>query len=202
MRAVIIGNGNFDNIFEFNEYDYIICADGGYNHAKRYGITPDIIIGDMDSVKVDITDENTVIYPKEKDFTDGELAVHLAIEKGCEEIVLLGMTGSRLDHTIANICLLKSIYENGKKGYIADKNNKIYYINRYLELNGLNGKTVSLLPMGGDLEGISNSGFYYPLNNETICFGSTRGISNVITDDKANIKLTSGEGIVVITDGQ
>jgi len=201
MRSVIIGNGNFDNVFDFFENDYVICADGGYNHAKKYGIIPDIIIGDMDSVTVDITDKNTVVYPKEKDYTDGELAVRAAIDKGCDEIILLGMTGTRIDHTIANICLLKYIDEKGKKGCIADKDNIIYYISKELCLDGLKGKTVSLLPLGGDLTGVSNSGFYYPLCNENLYFGSTRGVSNIVTEDKANISVTSGEGIVVITNG-
>lgn len=202
MRAVIIGNGSFYDGFRFLPEDVIICADGGFNHASRCGIQADFVIGDMDSVKVDISNENTRVYPTRKDFTDSELAVELAFEQGCDEIILLAMTGTRLDHTIANICLLKRIAENGVRGAIIDKENTIYYINNHMELNGLSGKTVSLIPLNGDLTGVSNSGLMYPLNNETVYYGATRGISNEVISDKADITVCGGEGIVVITNGE
>lgn len=201
MRAVIIGNGSFYDGFEFLPEDIVICADGGFNHASKHGIHANIVIGDMDSVKVDISGENTRVYPTEKDFTDSELAVSLALEKKCSEIVLLAMTGTRLDHTIANVCLLRSIAEHGASGVIIDKENTIYYINKHISLNGQNGKTVSLIPLNGDLTGVFNTGFYYPLNNETVYYGTTRGISNKIISDAADITVHGGEGIVVVTNG-
>ncbi len=82
MRCIIIGNGSYDNFFDIKPDDFVICADGGYNYAVKFNITPDCIIGDMDSVKTDISGKETMVYPREKDYTDGELAVRLAIEKG------------------------------------------------------------------------------------------------------------------------
>ena len=202
MRAVIIGNGSFYEGFRFLPEDVVICADGGFNHASEYGIHANFVIGDMDSVKVDITGENTRIYPTKKDFTDSELAVELAFEEGCDEIILLAMTGTRLDHTIANICLLKRIAERGAKGVIIDKKNTIYYIKDRVCLDGLFGKTVSLIPLNGDLTGVSNSGLMYPLNNETVYYGATRGISNEVISDEADITVSGGEGIVVVTNGE
>ncbi|MCI8520925.1 MAG: thiamine diphosphokinase, partial [Clostridia bacterium] len=91
MRALIIGNGdikNYDNVMrKIGKTDLIICADGGYNHAKKMGITPDVLIGDLDSAIGYENIKNRVEYPTRKDFTDGELAVMYAEEHGCDSVV-------------------------------------------------------------------------------------------------------------------
>lgn len=202
MRAVIIGNGDFYDEFEIKENDYIICADGGMNHAVKYNINPDILIGDMDSVNDGCDFENTVVYPCEKNETDGELAVSLAMKKGCDEVVMLGFTGNRLDHTAANICLLRVLCNSGIKAFITDKNNTVYYIKSQIELDGVCGKTISVIPLFSDMTGVCTKGLYYPLNKETLYFGKTRGISNKANEDKIEITVESGEGIVVVTNGE
>ena len=202
MRCIIIGNGSYDNFFDIKPDDFVICADGGYNYAVKFNITPDCIIGDMDSVKTDISGKETVVYPREKDYTDGELAVRLAIEKGFGNIVLLGMTGSRLDHTIGNIFLLRMICKSGLSGFLADRKNTVYYTDGSISLSSVKGKTISLMPLGGDLLNVSNNGLYYPLRGETLLFGSTRGISNVAVSDDIKISFDSGEAAVIVTSGE
>ena len=158
MRAVIIGNGDIKDYqyIKSKINDFIICADGGYNHAEKMGIVPDVLIGDFDSAKNFEKVKDRIEYPKRKDFTDGELAVAYAVDNGYEDIVLIAMTGDRFDHSIADILLLEKC-----------KN------------------------------GVTTDGLEYPLNDETLYFGSSRGISNVMLADKCNITIKSGMALVI-----
>ncbi|MBF0202067.1 MAG: thiamine diphosphokinase, partial [Desulfamplus sp.] len=113
---------------------FIVCADGGARHLRRVGISPDFLVGDMDSIQRDILDENIAghvklrSYPSRKDNSDTELAVDLAIEQGASRIVLTGVTGTRMDHTLANIFLLKRILSMGIPACIVDDHNEIYML--------------------------------------------------------------------------
>ena len=147
MRAVIIGNGDIKDYqyikSKINDNDFIICADGGYNHAEKMGIVPDVLIGDFDSAKNFEKVKDRIEYPKRKDFTDGELAVAYAVDNGYEDIVLIAMTGDRFDHSIADILLL----EKCKNGVLIDDNNEIYLLKDKLSLNGKTGQTLSILSL-------------------------------------------------------
>lgn len=200
MRAVVIGNG------DINDYEYIsslirnddaiICADGGLRHAEAMGLITNVAIGDFDSYKRD-TKVKKFVYPERKDYTDGELAVQYAIDNGYDEIMLLGMTGKRLDHTLTDILLL-SKYENS---YLIDDYNEVHIVSSKLVLRDKKGKTLSIIPVLSDLEGITTHGLEYPLHDETLFFGESRGNSNVVTDDICIIEVRSGMGIVIINNG-
>lgn len=201
MRAVIIGNGLINDYTyiksKISSDDFIICADGGLRHAERLGISVDIAIGDFDSYEK----QNGICayeFPKDKGYTDGELAVNYAIENGYTDILLLGMTGYRLDHTFTNI------FQLIKKGNISliDDKNEIYALKDSVTLNGYKGKTISVIPIYCDLEGVCETGVYYPISGETLHFGEGRGNSNVITDDICTITAKSGIGLVFINDGE
>lgn len=202
MRAVIIGNGIISDYgyirSKIKDSDYIICADGGYKHSKKMDITPHALIGDFDSLESFDGDLNIMKYPKRKDFTDGELCMEHAIEKGADEIVLFGMSGTRLDHTINNILMLSRC----EKACLIDEHNEIYILKNHLEFENKKGKTLSIIPLKGDMEGIVTEGLEYPLCDETLYFGYARGNSNVITVDKCSISIKKGIGIVVINDGE
>lgn len=197
MRAVIIGNGDIKDYqyikSKINGDDFIICADGGYNHAEKMGIVPDVLIGDFDSAKNFEKVKDRIEYPKRKDFTDGELAVMYAIDNGYENIVLIAMTGNRFDHSIADILLL----EKCKNGVLIDDNNEIYLLKDKLSLNGKKGQTLSIIPIKDNAVGITTDGLEYPLNDETLYFGSSRGISNVMLADKCDITIKSGMALVI-----
>ena len=203
MRAVIIGNGDivdYERIRSFlRPEDFIICADGGMRHAMRMGLTPEVLLGDFDSVSPGEKAAAKVIeYPARKDFTDGELCVDYAVKNGFSEILLLGMTGTRLDHTINNILLLFRC----PNGCLIDEHNEIYAISDRLRIQNRRGKTLSILPVYGNLEGITTTGLEYALNRETLFFGTTRGNSNVIVADDAEICVENGKGIVIIGNGE
>lgn len=202
MRAVIIGGGaikDYDFIkSKIKNDDFIICADGGSIHAKDMGIEPDIIIGDFDSCSAADFAAEKIQYPARKDFTDGELCVKYASERGFDEILMLAVTGDRMDHTITDIFLLTQC----KNGCIIDDNNEIYLLRDTLELEHRMGKTLSIIPIGGDLCGITTKNLEYPLNDETLFFGESRGNSNVIAGDKCAVSVKSGMGLVIINDGK
>lgn len=203
MRAVIIGNGNIEDYGYIRGLiksgDTVICADGGLRHAAAMGIRPDIAIGDFDSSERADGIE-TYEFPVRKDCTDGELAVEYAVDKGFSEILLLGMTGNRIDHMLTNIFLIFK----GERITLADEHNEIYGITggERLTLSGKKGKTLSIIPVNGDLAGIVTEGLEYPLRNETLYFGRGRGNSNVVTADVCSIRAKSGMAAVIVNNGE
>ena len=200
MRAVIIGSGEIKDYDKaksrISSEDYIICADGGYDHAVKMGVKPDILIGDFDSITNIPDDTEKVQYPTRKDMTDSHIAMELAKEKGYDEMLLLGFTGDRADHSLTNILLLI----NYPEAVVADDNNEIRLIKDTVELSGSAGDTVSIIPVCGDLTGITTSGLEYPLDNETLFAGDSRGVSNVMTESVCKIKCKSGMGLVIKVD--
>lgn len=197
MRAVIIGNGDIKDYgyikSKIKSTDFIICADGGYNHAVNMGINADVLIGDFDSALGIEDAQNKIEYPTRKDYTDGELAVDYALNHGYDDIVLIAMTGDRLDHTMADIFLL----DKCPKGVLIDDNNEIYLAKDILSVEGKKGQTLSIIPINGDAEGVTTSGLEYPLDDETLYFGASRGISNVMLDEKCEIKIEKGTALVI-----
>ena len=196
MRAVIICGGNAGEYIKKNIQadDFIICADSGFDNAKRYGIAPNIVIGDMDSVKCSIDGENVEIYPTRKDYTDSELAIMYAKDRGYKEIIMLGMTGSRMDHTLTNLLLLKQL--DGCNACIVDLNNEIYLVNSQISLKGKKGDLVSIIPFEKDVK-ITVKGLEYPLSGDVLKAGSSRGVSNVMTGENCTVSAEDGPVFVI-----
>ena len=197
MRAVIICGGSVgEYILDYiKDADYIICADSGYDHAKKFGINPDIIIGDMDSVKADLEDNKAIVYPAKKDFTDSELALFHAIEKGAKKIRMFGMIGTRMDHSYANLSLLLNCKD--VDAVIIDGNNTIRMVFDQLALSGKIGDTVSILPFAGDVQGVTTSGLEYPLKDSTLKIGTSLGVSNKMTQAQCCITVKKGTALVI-----
>ncbi len=197
--ALIVGNGEVDYriLKDLPKDTYVICADGGLRHMEGLKVKPDVIIGDMDSVNSDITGENIIKYPVRKDFTDSEIAVDYAIENGFLKIIMLGFTGTRLDHTLANLFLLKKLSDNGINGYIKDFNNTVYFAKKENVILGKAGDIVSIIPVGGDLLGVTTKGLDYPLANETLEFSKSRGVSNVMTENECTITIEEGMALII-----
>lgn len=201
MRAVIIGNGSIYAPEKVRSRlmagDFIICADAAEN-AARLGVAPDIAMGDFDSSAPPEGTE-VIAFPVKKDYTDGELALAYAAERGFDEILLLGMTGGkRVDHLLSNILMLTRY----PGAYMADETNEIYILRGRLELSGRKGMTLSIIPIGGDLNGVCARGFEWELEDAYMEFGAGRGISNVITSDISVITAKSGIAAIVINNGE
>ena len=199
MKAVLVAGGTVSEFERLKEFiktgDAVICADSGYDYVIGLDIIPDIVIGDMDSVRSTDIKARKIIYPKRKDFTDSELVMEYAVKNGYDELVLFGFTGSRMDHTLANISMLCRYSD--KNAVMIDKNNEIRAAKGENIIEGKKGDIVSIIPAGGNLCGVTTENLEYPLKNETLYFGEGRGVSNVMTKDSCIIRTKSGSGLII-----
>ena len=211
MRAIIVANGNVER---GERYDYlvqpgdlIIAADGGTMVAQQLGLEPQVVIGDMDSVSPELRSKleargcQFVPHPARKDETDTELAIQYALQRGAQELLLLGATGHRLDHALANIFLLGMPPLDGVKARIVAGNTEVWLVRDELEIDGQPGDIVTLLPLGQDATGISSKGLEWALHDDTLRFGPARGVSNVMISCKARVKLRAGLLLVLRVKG-
>jgi len=181
----------------------LICADGGARIALALGLTPEVVVGDLDSLdeaaqaRLKAMGCRFVVYPTAKDWTDLELALKLAAQEGATEIVILGALGGRLDQELANILLLLLPELQDISTRIADDRQEMFVARDQAEIAGQSGDVVSLIPLGGDAEGIVTEGLLYPLSDEPLLSGPARGVSNVMTGRKARVTLRSGTLLIV-----
>jgi thiamine pyrophosphokinase len=211
MHVVIFAGGTLKPGKAFYQViasaDLIIAADSGAATALQYGYVPAIVVGDFDSLDTDLLrqlcEKGSQVHQVavEKNETDTELAVQAAIEQGATSITLLGaLGGERFDHTMANILLLADIESVPAK--IVDGPSTCWLLRGPGSsfINGQKGDLLSLLPLTGDATGVRTKGLYYPLHGETLRFGKPRGMSNVLTQEHAEVSLVGGMLLVVHTD--
>lgn len=204
-KILIISGGNIDEAFlrkllDINQYSEIIAADHGLIAGDHLNLPLDFIVGDFDSVPKEIVDKYQrnnvpiITFPVEKDKTDTELAIELAIEHQAKSIDIVGATGSRLDHTLANMNLLTIPLKKGIEAYIIDANNKFYLKKEIfaIQKNNQYGDYISFLPFHGDVKGLSLKGFKYPLDNVTLSAGESICISNELIVDTGEVCFTEG----------
>ena len=186
-----------------NDDTYIICADSGANCLYEYEITPNMLLGDFDSIKEEVLsyyiskDIETCKFPAEKNFTDTEAALSEAILKKPKEIFFFGATGSRLDHLLANIGLLYKCFQSGIKGHIIDDNNEVTIYDRAFYIEGKEGQLFSLVAFGAEVKALNIEGAKYPLKNYNLSFGDPRTVSNEIAKSKVHITFDSGVIILI-----
>lgn len=186
-----------------HSYALLIVVDGALELTYALNIQPDYIVGDFDTVSEELLNfyrkDSILRHPPEKDQTDTELAVETAIRFQCEEIHFLGATGTRLDHSLANIFLLQRLLKQGISGVIYDAYNKLYLKNTTFQLKKqeVKGDFFSLLPLTQTVEKVTLTGVKYPVKQRTFYREDTLGISNEIIEDEATIEFTNGIFIVV-----
>jgi thiamine pyrophosphokinase len=179
-------------------------VDGGIRHLLGINITPDVLIGDLDSVspaglvwcqkrKVEIKK-----YPAEKDQTDFELALDYAMNSVQGELIVYGAMGGRIDHTLANIGLLSDPRYMDRDVRIITDREAVFFLHRKAILLGKEGQTLSLIPWGEPATGVTTTGLQYPLRDETLFPDRSRGISNVICSESASIQFKEGKLLCVI----
>ena len=180
----------------------VLCADGGFRYARQYGISPDFIIGDMDSCGGMPTENvRCVVLNPHKDDTDTICCVEKAIESGCEDITLLCALGGRIDHTLANIAVLDYIQNRGAKGRIVSQTETVTMLkDEKYTVNGKKGKTFSLFAYNCEKCTVSYCGAEYPLHNYEMQSGYPIGVSNVFTSDFAQITVKGGKAIFIINE--
>lgn len=200
--AVIFANGELHFPKKIREIaegaDLVVAADGGLRHLFELGLTPHLLIGDLDSVTTDEVDRARSLgcevrqFPEEKDETDLELALLATAAAGYTRILILSALGGRLDQTLANIYLLNMPQLDRIDVRIDDGKTEVILFCAAVELKGTPGDTVSLLPLSPIVSGITTGGLKYPLTNESLVFFQSRGVSNVLLGTQARVSLESG----------
>lgn len=183
------------------ENDIILCADGGYLAAQKLGLSPDMIIGDMDSIADGKIPDG---YPtwrvsKEKDETDTFLCILKGLELGCTKFLIIGAIGGRFDHTLANLQLMAWGLDKGIEiTCLSDKVEVMMFSPGSYLLTGRPDIYLSLLAYTPEVTNLTTKGVQYPLNGAVITNRFPLGISNRITGDKAEISFTGGTLLIIL----
>ena len=209
---LIITGGRIDLPFvkeylQKNRFGHIIAVDKGLETADALGLVPEYVVGDFDTVKPEVLaryrgreDVEIRAFRPEKDLTDTQIALSIAGEAGKGTIVMLGATGSRFDHMLANLFLLEEVLKAGRDCVILDENNRIWLADRsfILKREEAWGNYVSLIPLTDTVTGVTLRGMKYPLADYTLeRVKSGLGVSNEIVEETAQVEFKSGILIVV-----
>jgi len=204
VHVVVVANGELPDgrmaavQSVIDSADLTIAADGGIVTCRAVGRWPDRLVGDLDSVSEDLVAAarghgvEIVEFPTDKDETDLELALGMAIDDGATELTVCAAFGGRLDHELASIALLASPRFAKLVVQATDGRRRLQVVRRSASLDLEQGATVSLIPWGGPAEGVTTAGLQWPLTDATLPLGSTWGISNVAADDSQSVSLTAG----------
>ena len=203
-KCVIIGSAPFENYEVFQEIDwknsFVICADGGVDVALLNHITPNLIIGDFDSIKGELPKNiETIKLQIEKDDTDMMAAIRTGLKRGYREYILLGALGGRFDHSFANLCALQYLASQGCKATLVAQGCRVFLLNGgRLNLSKLKGSTVSVFPFGTASCTVSYIGLKYPLTEARLSVDNPLGVSNEIIAEDARIILHNGNALIIV----
>lgn len=216
-KTLIISGGKTDmdfakNYVGNNSFDTVVCADSGLDTAYKLGLKVDFFMGDFDSVSSEVLssyidkkiqnsiDAQFVKYPEQKDATDTELVLDFVLENEPSLVVMLGATGGRIDHLLANIGILLKALKEDVETYIVDRYNKICMIDRstILYKDDMWSKYVSFYPYTERVENLKLSGLKYGLAGEDIAIGSSRTVSNEFADDSDMAEISFDSGILIV----
>ena len=184
----------------------VIAADGGLDRAAELGLDPALVVGDLDSVTADAlaaaerAGTRVVRHPAAKDATDLELALDEALALGPERIVVVASGGGRLDHLLASLLLLgaERLAAVEVDAFVGEA--LVHVVRDERRLRGRPGETLTLLAGHGPAQGVTTDGLEYPLRNETLEPGSSRGVSNVFTGAEAQIAVSAGVVLAIRPD--
>ncbi len=198
--AIIAGGDCGEELVLIPENAYIICADRGYDHALRFGLSPNLVIGDFDSAVKKPIDTDILEYPIRKDYTDTMLAAKQALDMGFDKVRIYGALGGRLDHTIANLQTLLFLETSGMRASIIASDSCIWLqtdgtVRYYEKSEGY----FSVFAFNGKCTGVTEKGVEYPLENAVITGDFPIGVSNHITAPYAEVSLETGCLLVMIT---
>lgn len=206
-RIVIFANGELADASRalslLRPTDMVVCADGGTRQALSLGVQPQMIIGDLDSMTEE--EHKTVLalgvpveqHPRDKDETDLELALRYARERDPSGILVVAALGRRLDQTLGNIALLTGPEWGNMDVRLDDGLEEVLFCRKQLEVHGVPGDLLSLIPWGGAARGVRTEGLRWPLHGETLQADRTRGISNEMLQPLAHVSVSDGLLLVI-----
>ncbi len=215
-KVIIIANGfikdpsgtykKMTGRFGFSRDDIVICADGGASNALKMGLIPDVVIGDMDSIKFGVkekireksTKTRYISTSSQKDESDTQLAVEYALGlRGVKKIMITGAVGDRIDHTLANIILLSSPELEDVDIRILTDNSDMFIVRKPVTINGVPGKTITLISLSSYTYFTGTRGLKYELKEEKLIFSPVRGLSNEFIDKKVKLDIREGTLLVI-----
>ncbi len=208
MKALILTGGVWpcdERVVSLaQECDLILCCDGAAKQARRAGIMPDILVGDMDSISLDDRayvlehGASEVCLPREKDKTDMQAACDIAIEQAARDVVIVGGLGGRFDHSMGNIQCLWMLHNEGIDARVVSGGEEAQIVASSLQLGCHNGRTFSLIPLLPKTVVLAMTGVKYPLKCTALHLGRTLGISNVVISKQARLTLQSGLALLIV----
>ena len=192
-KCVVFCAAEFDSLAQpLEKEDLIIAADGGLRHLQTLGISPDVILGDFDSLGY--IPEGANVFPVEKDDTDAMLAIRHGLKLGFRQFVIYGgMGGSRPDHTMANLQALQYLAEQGARGYLVGKDHLVTVAAAETVVFSPAAEGIlSVFCLGNDAQGVTLSGLKYPLIDGTLTSSFPLGASNHFTGQNASVTVGTG----------
>lgn len=204
-KCVIITSyieGNLSSLMEGEHPDLILCADGGYDHAKNAGVIPDFLIGDFDSLSGSVQPGiETITFPAEKDDTDTGLCLRAAIKQGCDDILIIGGLGGRFDHALANVQLMASAADQVTRIAMKDGKNYITVLkDGQMRVPKKNNAHLSVLSLSNVSLGVFLEGVKYPLSDYTMTRTFPLGVSNEFAENEAWISVRKGTLFVALSE--
>ncbi|WP_368487692.1 thiamine diphosphokinase [Clostridium sp. BJN0013] len=207
MKVLIVSGGTAPSRElvqeQIKDNPLIICADGGGNCLYNYKIIPEYLVGDFDSIDGEalmfFKSNNCKIekYPRDKNFTDTEIALNKAVDLRADEIIFTGCTGSRLDHVFANLGMLLKCNHLNIKACIKDKNNIMELLDNSKVIKGCRGQTFSLHAYCDCVKNLSIIGAKYKLDHYNLYIGDGRTVSNEFLDKDVNIIFDDGKLLLI-----
>ncbi len=213
LYGLVFANGDLSDgpavrrALDFPSPRRIIAVDGGLRHVLALGLSPDLVIGDMDSAHPAdlgrVPEAAIKRFPANKNETDLELALLAAVEQGCDVIRVLAAVGDRLDQTISNVYLLALPALWGRDARLVSGTQTSWLAHPGTAIiTGTAGDTLSLIPLTAEVTAVVTKGLEYPLHHEDLYFGPARGVSNVLTGPTAEVSFSQGMLLMVHTIGR
>lgn len=202
MKAIILCDGEVPDSSTLqkmiSDSDLFIAADGGANTAKYLALSPDVIIGDLDSYHPTGKENAEVIHDPGQETNDLEKALRYAKKNNCSEITVFGATGERLDHTLKNLSVMKQFNKQFNSLVFKDHYSDMFLINSPFKKQLPVGTSISLFPLSGRVEGITTKGLKYPLTDDFLENGIRDGTSNQTVEKKVEIEFKNGDLLLII----
>ncbi|HQL92135.1 MAG TPA: thiamine diphosphokinase [Anaerolineaceae bacterium] len=206
-RAILFSNGEAQNPerLQIRADDYLIAVDGGLKHLEKLGLSPDLLIGDLDSVdsqdlqNLESSSVEVLRFNPQKDDTDLALALREAIKRGFQRIVIAFGLGGRVDHLLASLGLLEVAKTEAIEIYFDDGTTRVFLFDDEITLDAEPQDLISLIPWRGDALVHETQNLAYALRDEWLPFGTSRGVSNLALAQTIRVSLSKGELLVIHT---
>tara|TARA_R100001143_G_C3361295_1_gene136438 strand:- start:1614 stop:2237 length:624 start_codon:yes stop_codon:yes gene_type:complete len=202
IKSIILCDGDIPDrekiLSELKDTDLFIAADGGANRAYELDLNPDIITGDFDSYIVTGKENATVIKNSDQETNDLEKALSIALKNNATDVIVFGATGKRVDHTLKNLSVLLQFNDMFRQISFKDQFSTLKIIESPFKEQYPLHSSLSLIPLSGEVTGLTTRGLRYPLNNESLKNGVRDGTSNETVEKNVEIEFKKGDLLLIM----